>query len=533
MIGQTLGSYEVLKLLGSGGTGHVYAALDRKTGRQVAIKVLRPEFGDDAALLERFRKEAESLGRLSHRNITEFYALDQGSIGGRHCLFMVMELIDGVTLEQLIQRSGRVDAEAGLAIIAQAIAGLSYAHGLGTIHRDIKPSNLMFTESGLLKVMDFGIARVEGSERLTRQGMIVGTLAYIAPEQIKGDAGDVRSDVYSLGCVLYELLAGVQPFRGDNEYELIRAQIESDPLPLRDFAPDLPPAVEQAVLRALAKDPAARCQSLDEFADRLGIAALEGDMAAIVRDRVLSVDQPAEATADDGDSTIHHPPPARPQPPVAAATPPARRPRIPAMAPFVLAAGLAAIVSAGYLIEQSHLASAELTPQIAPKALPAPPDPTPPASTADAGRPAADPPQVAAVSPPPPPPEPDPPAAAPPIPLAPAPAEPAVPGSLAGEITTYAGDGWPMIEGHVVRLAGVDMLPPEAAKPAADWIRAHGNFLDCRLGAGNTYRCLTRQNLDLAQAILLNGGAHASTDAPAAYRDAEAEARKAKRGIWR
>jgi serine/threonine-protein kinase len=520
MIGEALGPYTIRALLGSGGTGHVYAAFDHRRSRMVAIKILRPEFGDDPELLQRFRQEADSLARLAHRNITEFYALEQAVLRGRQCLFMVMELIEGITLEQVVAQAGRLGAEAGLAVIAQAIAGLSYAHGLGTVHRDIKPSNLMLNESGVLKIMDFGIARVEGSERLTRQGMIIGTLAYIAPEQIKGEAGDARSDIYSLGCVFYELLAGTQPFQGSNDYELIRAQIDQTPRALSDLVPELPAQIGSAVMRALAKLPEERFQSLDDFAEQLGAATI-GDAPAICT-QLLPASRRASPPVET-DATVHGaplaaPPPAKPVPAAAAQ----RRPRSAKwrIGPLDAAAVLAAILSVGYLIEQSHLASADRTLQTA----------SPPRET-----PAATPPAVVAT-----PPAIDiPPAAVQPDPspdAAPEPAEHAdnaVPEAVAGDVSAYAGDGWPVIEGHVIRLSGLDLLPAEAAKPAAEWIKAHGNFLDCRLAGGAAYRCLTRQNLDLAQAILLNGGARASADAPVAYRDAEAQARKGKRGLWR
>ncbi len=216
MTRQVIGHYEIQGLLGSGGVGYVYAALDRELGRAVALKALRPEFSSDPNFVERFRGEAANLARLNHPNITTLYSLHRGTAPDRDDMVMVMELVHGQTLKNVLACSQRLGVEACLAVIAQAVAGLSYAHRLGVIHRDIKPSNLMLNEAGLLKITDFGIARVQGSERLTRDGSIVGTLAYIAPEQIKGSEGDERSDIYSLACVLYELLTGSPPFRGDN-----------------------------------------------------------------------------------------------------------------------------------------------------------------------------------------------------------------------------------------------------------------------------------------------------------------------------
>ncbi|HVJ55191.1 MAG TPA: protein kinase [Aliidongia sp.] len=565
MIGRTLGPYVIERLLGSGGAGHVYSAEDRDHDRAVAIKVLRPELSDDPDLRERFRNEAENLARLTHPNITELYSLHSETIGGQESLFMVMELIDGLTLETVLSRAGRLGQPGAMAIMAQAIAGLAHAHSLGTIHRDIKPSNLMLDESGVLKITDFGIARVEGSQRLTRQGMIVGTLSYIAPEQVKGYGGDMRSDIYSLACVFYELLAGMRPFQGNNEYELIRAQIETEPQPLSELMPDLAPHVGQAVMRALAKAPEDRFASLAEFADELGVAAYSENAAAIVREQVLPAVRREGPQSDPDGETVAAP----------FELPPARRAAAPAIeerakdgtmmrrsarfaarpAIAALAAGIAvlALAGAGYAAYRSHQATTQLvaeTGQSAPHEEAPPQNPGPaakapePAASPAAASPAIDPP----VSPAPAPPAPAP--SAPPVPpvppvqqaslppdsstTAPAPAQPdQPPSSIAGTVSSYADDGWPVIEGHVVRLDGVDALPGDAVKPASEWIKAHGNYLDCKLVAGDSYRCLTRQNFDLAQAILLNGGARTSADAAPAYRQAEDQARKGKRGVWR
>jgi serine/threonine-protein kinase len=211
MSGRIVGPYAIQGLLGSGGIGHVYSALDQDLGRQVALKALRPEFSHDPDLLERFRGEAANLARLNHPNITTLYSLYRETNTQRQNVFMVMELVNGETLEAILARLGRLSTPVCLAVIAQATAGLSYAHSVGLIHRDIKPSNMMLNDVGLLKITDFGIARVQGSQRLTRHGAMVGTLNYIAPEQIKGHECDERSDLYSLACVLYELLSGSKP----------------------------------------------------------------------------------------------------------------------------------------------------------------------------------------------------------------------------------------------------------------------------------------------------------------------------------
>jgi eukaryotic-like serine/threonine-protein kinase len=193
-IARRTGQYERLELLGEGGVGQVYAARDRLLGRQVAIKTLRPQFGRDRDFLTRFYGEAQRLGELNHPNITTLYALH---LEGQEP-FMVMELVRGQTLEALLAHVHRLPLREALAVVAQAASGLTYAHRMGIIHRDVKPANLMVSESGLLKIMDFGIARVRGSQRLTRAGQMFGTLLYASPEQICGGDVSERSDRYSL-----------------------------------------------------------------------------------------------------------------------------------------------------------------------------------------------------------------------------------------------------------------------------------------------------------------------------------------------
>ena len=293
-----IGRYEVVGLLGEGGIGQVYAARDPRLGRAVAIKALRAEYSTDQSFLERFHAEAASLAGLSHPNITTLY--DLLPEGDR--LYMVMELVRGHTLESALTRSRRLGLQEALAVTAQAAAGLGYAHRMDVIHRDVKPSNLMLTESGLLKIMDFGIARVRGSQRLTRVGSIVGTLAYVAPEQIMGSEGDERSDLYSLACVFYEMLAGDPPFNADTEYELIRAQVDALPAPLASHLTDVPVSVDRAIQKALAKNPAERFASVEEFARTIGAEAIAGHAADIIRERVLVLagpvpGQPAQSMA--------------------------------------------------------------------------------------------------------------------------------------------------------------------------------------------------------------------------------------------
>ena len=288
MTPQFIGRYEITGLLGKGGIGQVYQAHDTQLGRSVAIKALRPEYSANRGFVARFQAEAAALANLSHPNICGLY--DLLPLDGQ--LYMIMELLRGHTLEAVLTRRKRLGVRESLAIIAQTAAGLDYAHTKGVIHRDLKPSNLMLTERGVLKIMDFGIARVRGSQRLTRAGSIVGTMTYVAPEQIKGSEGDEQSDEYSLACVLYEMLSGDPPFRGDTDYDLIKAHVEGRPPPLTERIRNLPAAVEGALMRALAKEPAQRFASIGEFSRALGTEADLGHAAEIIGSEVLHLAGP-------------------------------------------------------------------------------------------------------------------------------------------------------------------------------------------------------------------------------------------------
>jgi tRNA A-37 threonylcarbamoyl transferase component Bud32 len=286
-----IGQYEVRELLGEGGVGQVHVGFDTVLEREVAIKSLRPVLINDKNFVDRFRGEATSLARLNHPNITTLYSLLPK---GRN-LYMIMELVRGDTLDTVLKnRNGPLGVKESLAIIAQAADGLSYAHSMGVIHRDIKPANLMITSTGLLKIMDFGIARVRGSQRLTRDGSMVGTLAYMAPEQLRGNPGDERSDLYSLAIVLYELLTGETPFVADSDYDLMHAHINTRPRRLVGRVPGLHARVESALLRGLAKKPEQRYASVREFSDALGATALRMDAPTIVIEGTRLKERPTD-----------------------------------------------------------------------------------------------------------------------------------------------------------------------------------------------------------------------------------------------
>jgi predicted Ser/Thr protein kinase len=261
MIGTVIGSYRVVEKLGEGGMGTVYRAIDDMLEREVAIKLLRPELAGQPEIAERFRTEAVILAKLNHPNIATLYGLVREQGG----LFMAMEFVHGETLDHLLARTGKLPADHAVSWCCQVLDAVEYAHRLGVVHRDLKPANLMVTEAGVIKVMDFGIARVLGTGRQTRSGHVIGTAAYMSPEQIRGQEVDGRSDIYALAIVLYELLTGRVPFVAEDEFSVMTAQVKDPPLPPRTLEPTIPEWLDAAIVRALAKPPAERFQTAAEF----------------------------------------------------------------------------------------------------------------------------------------------------------------------------------------------------------------------------------------------------------------------------
>ena len=270
--GQRIGDYGIVAKLGAGGLGVVYEVQHLISGRREAMKILLPEQSGAPDLAERFRREVQTLATLNHVNIA---ALHTAFYNGNQ-LAMVMELVHGETLEDRRLRTGQTLPQV-LDYTAQILRALVYAHGLGVVHRDIKPSNIMITESGLVKLLDFGIAFQEQSTHLTRTGYLLGSLNYMSPEQVRGSEATARSDIYSVGITLYELLTGVLPITGSTGYEIMMGHMQQIPVPPHQLNSTVPLAISNAVMRALEKDPALRFQSADEFMRGLKLATAATD----------------------------------------------------------------------------------------------------------------------------------------------------------------------------------------------------------------------------------------------------------------
>jgi len=256
------GRYRVERELGRGGMAKVFQGVDTVLGRQVAIKILAPRFADDESFVQRFRREAQAAARLSNPNVVSVF--DTGADDGVH--FIVMEYVEGRTLADYLADGGRIMPDRAIEISESVCNALSAAHAQGVIHRDIKPGNIMLTPQGQVKVADFGIARMTTTaETVAQTAAVLGTASYLSPEQAQGQPVDARSDLYSLGCVAFEMVTGRPPFIGDSPVTVASKQVLEQPVPPSRLNPDVTPDLDAVILRALAKNPANRYQSAEEL----------------------------------------------------------------------------------------------------------------------------------------------------------------------------------------------------------------------------------------------------------------------------
>lgn len=315
-IGQRVGDYEILELLGSGGMGHVYRARNIISDRIEAMKVLLPDLSAERDLAVRFISEIRTLAGFDHPNIALLHTAFQSD----NQLIMVMEYVEGYTLEQRAKQSQLSVAEIA-DYASQALAALSYAHERNVIHRDIKPANLMVTSHGVVKLMDFGIAKSNVDINLTRPGTTIGSFYYMSPEQVRGSTVDGRSDLYSLGIVLYELLAGRRPFESDSTYGVLNQQLNEAPQPPIELNPSLSPQLNAIILTALAKDPADRFQNAEAFRNALK-SFRTGPSPAEVREAGVPLSASAvPAAAPASASGFKEVPPQRPSAVISQAAP--------------------------------------------------------------------------------------------------------------------------------------------------------------------------------------------------------------------
>jgi hypothetical protein len=269
--------YELEELCGTGGMSSVFRAHDRQLERRVAIKILHEHYAEDPEYLERFRREARAVAKLSHPHIVT--VIDRGDDGGRQ--YIVFEHVEGENLKELVLRSGRLPVRRALELALDVADGLAFAHDHGLVHRDVKPQNVLLSREGEVKVTDFGIARSLHMEHgVTQTGTVLGTGEYLAPEQASGKPVSPATDVYSLGVVLWELLAGDVPFVGENFVAVALRHVNEPPPSLRERRPDVTPRLEASVARALAKDPGRRFPSMAAFAKELRacLAEVEGEV---------------------------------------------------------------------------------------------------------------------------------------------------------------------------------------------------------------------------------------------------------------
>ena len=294
------GRYELGRRLGIGGMSTVQLALDRRLERNVAVKLLAEHLADDPAFVSRFRREALAAARLVHPNVVQVFDFGFDEAAGQH--FIVMEQVPGHSCAELLRERGHLDVDEAVEIVGQACRGLDYAHRNGVVHRDVKPGNLLVTDDGVVKLADFGIAKATEQSSITQVGSVLGTAAYLAPEQARGEEAGPRADLYSLGVVAYQLLCGRLPYEANSLSELALKQQREVPPPLDQVEPAVPPELAQAVALALALDPEGRPESAAALERAIregarGVAPIPAQLgASTAATRVLAHDEPTTST---------------------------------------------------------------------------------------------------------------------------------------------------------------------------------------------------------------------------------------------
>ena len=308
--------YELGEILGFGGMSEVHLARDQRLHRDVAIKVLRADLARDPSFYLRFRREAQNAAALNHPAIVAVYDTGEAETPNGPLPYIVMEYVEGVTLRDIVHTDGPMEQRRAIEVIADACQALNFSHQHGIIHRDVKPANIMISKAGAVKVMDFGIARaLADASNVTQTAAVIGTAQYLSPEQARGEKVDARSDVYSLGCVLYEMLTGEPPFVGDSPVAVAYQHVREDPVPPSQRHEGIPPELDAVVLKALAKNPDNRYQTAAEMrADLVKVHSGEQPDAPKVftdaeRSSLMSA-QPGDHRTEPIDSV------ARPQPAV-------------------------------------------------------------------------------------------------------------------------------------------------------------------------------------------------------------------------
>ena len=310
------GRYEVLELIGRGGMAEVYLGRDKRLSRTVAIKLLRSDIAEDPTFQARFRREAQSAAALNHPSIVGVYDFGEEVVtradGSTQTVpYIVMEYVQGHTVRELLSEGEAVPIDEAGEIVSGVLQALGYSHRNGIVHRDIKPGNIMLTNTGEVKVMDFGIARAieDSAVTVTQTHAVVGTAQYLSPEQARGEVVDARSDIYSCGCLLYELLTGRPPFKGDSAVAIAYQHVRELPVPTSQIAPDVPESMDRVVMKALAKHREDRYQNADQ---------MRADLQAAIRG--LQVNAPATETWQQQATTVIAPTPGVPSAPAATNT---------------------------------------------------------------------------------------------------------------------------------------------------------------------------------------------------------------------